>query len=625
MATVSVLAGLVIGLFGLGTSPARAAVGGLRRYSAPAGWSITYPRAWRLERSSSAADLVAYSEFTIANFAQQRAVHVTRTGADTSLVVGPPLDPSGRFPADGVAFRIFQVQGGPPAPPGVTPDSRFPIELSRFRPPRTTDFPGWEGQGSGVPSSVDLQVDADGEQYTAVVLIGQRASPRLRAELAHAVASLSVPPLRPGTDVNGLTVLGPASDYPVGSFTLVHAADSDRTPFYLVHAPGSLARPNLAQPCPDAGACTPPGGFYAIGWTSPFLQGGYAEQCDLQLDRQDDQFYCTNMNARWDRVGRVIEQPHGARFSDPLQFGFVKVAWDGRVVVITDELASPPPAPAVRILWPTWPVVVGTSGSRWNATTMVRPDPLRSKPRAAPVTIATLRSMALAAAARDGDRTPTGIDEVETTHSEALQLMEPGCCDGNPVDDTPVYVVQLIGSFTAYDAPIPPGAAVPTGTVLIMVVDANTGFGTDVSVRTHPVNLAAAGPVTALTPSTYVSSSLRASTGSATGRPVGSRVEFTFRGTVTNPTVALAWFEYKSFASARNAFRRTPKMRLSPHLTPTSIDQVAGWRPTPSDPAGLLDRLVVREGGHTVYGAWLSPTDYGPNGFPVPRPPPPPS
>jgi hypothetical protein len=246
----------------------------------------------------------------------------------------------------------------------VIPDSRFPIELSRFGPAQTEDFPGWDGQGDGVPASRDLQIEADGEQYTAIVLIGSRASARLRGELARVDSSLSFAPLHPGTEVNGLTTLGPAREYPVGSFTLVRvvptidcgpaSACHSGTPLYLVHAPGRLLQPDLLQPCPDPGSCSPPGACYAIGWTSPFFAGGYAEGCKLQLDDQDDQFYCTNMDARWDRVGRMLERPRGARFSDPLQYAFAKVAWDGLVVLITNRLASPPTGPAVRLLWPSW-------------------------------------------------------------------------------------------------------------------------------------------------------------------------------------------------------------------------------------------------------------------------------
>lgn len=57
----------------------------------------------------------------------------------------------------------------------------------------------------------------------------------------------------------------------------------------------------------------------SIGWTYEGTYGGYRSECQLRLDRARDEFYCTNLRARWDRVGRVIERSPGARVSDPLQ------------------------------------------------------------------------------------------------------------------------------------------------------------------------------------------------------------------------------------------------------------------------------------------------------------------
>jgi hypothetical protein len=49
-----------------------------------------------------------------------------------------------------------------------------------------------------------------------------------------------------------------------------------------------------------------PGGFYAIGWKWQSLAGGYKSRCHMRLDRARKEFSCTNMRARWDRVGRVL-------------------------------------------------------------------------------------------------------------------------------------------------------------------------------------------------------------------------------------------------------------------------------------------------------------------------------
>ena len=60
------------------------------------------------------------------------------------------------------------------------------------------------------------------------------------------------------------------------------------------------------------------------------------------------------MRARWDRVGRVLKRPPGARVNDPLQFTFAKIAWDGHVVMLSDRGERPPGAAATKLLWPGW-------------------------------------------------------------------------------------------------------------------------------------------------------------------------------------------------------------------------------------------------------------------------------
>jgi hypothetical protein len=108
---------------------------------------------------------------------------------------------------------------------------------------------------------------------------------------------------------DGFTVLKLESRYPLASFTRVRAQG---VPFYLVHAPG---------------------GFYGVGWRWETLTGGYKSRCRLQLDPRRRQFFCTNMRARWDRVGRVLVTPPGAQRGDPLNLAVAKVAWDGHVLL----------------------------------------------------------------------------------------------------------------------------------------------------------------------------------------------------------------------------------------------------------------------------------------------------
>jgi hypothetical protein len=361
-----VVAGLLVGavLAGCGAAAVDVhptAVTGSSRYVDPQGWSLRYPSPLSLEHSTSGPGMATFTEVTVANFAQRSAVVTGRTHDGGFVLVRPPLDRAGRFPADGVAFRMLLVDGGPP-PIGTVADSRFPIELSTFA--RYDDFRPTDYRALGVPHELARPIDADGQHYQALVLIGPAASGSERAAIEAVVASLTFPGLHTGEQAGDETVLGPASSYSVGSVTRVRAlgelcdgsvyrCHAGRQPFYLVHAPGRLHQPDLIEPCePTPAACTPPGGFYALGWTSEDVLGGYRSACHLRFDRQDEQFYCTNSPARWDRTGRAIRIPRGARFADGLQFAFAKVAWDGHVVFLPGLGGNPPRVDAHALLWP---------------------------------------------------------------------------------------------------------------------------------------------------------------------------------------------------------------------------------------------------------------------------------
>jgi hypothetical protein len=302
----AVVAGCGVGAVGIHPT---AAVTRSLRYVDPQGWSLRFPSSLWLEHSTSGPGLATFSEVTVANFAQQRAVVTGKTRDGGFIRVRPPVDRAGRFPEDGIAFRMLLVDGGP-APIGTVADSLFPIELSTFMRPQYDDFPPTDYQALGVPHELTRPIEADGQHYQALVLIGPAASPNARAAIEAVIASLWFPPLHTGEQLGDEVVLGPASAYPVGSFTLVHAPGElcngsvyrchyGRQPFYLVHAPGRLHQPDLIDHCePTAAACTPPGAFYALGWTSEDVRGGYRSACHLRLDRRDEQFYCPNSPAR---------------------------------------------------------------------------------------------------------------------------------------------------------------------------------------------------------------------------------------------------------------------------------------------------------------------------------------
>jgi len=280
------LAAVVLGATACSGSRASASGG---RYVDPLGWSLRYPRGMYLERSHASLR-IDVSEVTVASFAMRRAVHSGSTATGGWLHVDPPRDHHGRFPADGVAFRILRREGGP-APDVELPESRFPLRLASF------------GRAQRI-------VVADGSEYVAQAWVGAKAPAADRAALGRVVASLAFPRLRAGETVgHGFRVFEPASRYRVGSFTRVRAQGQ---PFYLVHAPG---------------------GFYAVGWKWQSLSGGYKSRCDLRLERARKEFSCTNMDARWDRVGRVLVKPSGAARGDPLNVTVAKVAWDGHVLL----------------------------------------------------------------------------------------------------------------------------------------------------------------------------------------------------------------------------------------------------------------------------------------------------
>lgn len=251
-----------------------------------------------------------------------------------------PFDDGGAFPATGVAFQLGDVE----IPVRASLDSRFPLRLSNFsvRPAGAT-----AGLRGDQPHELEGSVVADGLDDGAIVFIGPRSSPRLHAALWRMIGSLRFPHLRADTFVNGAYALGAPGEYLVGSFTFVRAPQAFGGPFYLVHPPGRLPPGELLADCAPAASCTPPGVFYAIGAMDAERQApvgplvgsnvpGYSTyRCDLRLDPKDDQFYCANGTARWDRFGSEIRVPPGAA-GQSLPIISARISWDGHVLVGSD-------------------------------------------------------------------------------------------------------------------------------------------------------------------------------------------------------------------------------------------------------------------------------------------------
>lgn len=291
---------------------------GIRAYRDALGWSITYPRTLHVEHASAPRFIRLFvDEVTVASFSMPSPIHAGHSGSGAWMRVEAPRNRQGVFPATGIAFRVSREQG--PPPDLELSESHFPLRLASFG--RSTAFPGAK------PAALERIVVADGNTYTVDAWIGAKASRAARATLERVIASLSFPRLHAGETIGAFRVFGKASEYPVGSLIRIRVQGK---PFYLVHAPG---------------------GWYAVGWTWQSITGGYKSRCRLRLDRARDEFFCTNMHARWDRVGRVLAKPTTARRGDPLNLTIAKLAWDGHVLV-TADVAGFADAGRAHRLWP---------------------------------------------------------------------------------------------------------------------------------------------------------------------------------------------------------------------------------------------------------------------------------
>jgi len=104
-------------------------------------------------------------------------------------------------------------------------------------------------------------------------------------------------------------------------------------------------------------------------------------------------------------------------------------------------------------------------------------------PRSAEV--ARYRANALAFAAANGETRPADANIVGSRREFANVALF-----GSEVDsDQEVFVVRLHGHFVGYQASVPPGQPLPTGSVLTLVFDANTHGLTDWALQKREVEL----------------------------------------------------------------------------------------------------------------------------------------
>lgn len=256
-----------------------------------AGWVLSYPQTLHLEHSYRTLGFDGFvDEVTVANFPMSSPIRSTKT----SLWVLPPRDSHGTFPSNGIALRVSTNPPDPTVPWLPPAESHFPLRLSNFHRVSASTPVLWQ------------TIVADTWGYMISARIGPKASASERATLARVVRSIAFPRLHAGQCLGGIGVFARASHYPVGSFTRIRVGGS---PTYLVHAPG---------------------GCYAAGtWATQ----SYGRRCRFRLDRASKEFFCTNIRARWDRIGNVIIKPRSARRGDPLWPNTVGLSWDRHVLV----------------------------------------------------------------------------------------------------------------------------------------------------------------------------------------------------------------------------------------------------------------------------------------------------
>lgn len=143
-------------------------------------------------------------------------------------------------------------------------------------------------------------------------------------------------------------------------------------------------------------------------------------------------------------------------------------------------------------------LVLATAGS--GAPTAGKPVTAGAGTTGNPMTAAQIKSLVVSDATRMGDSTPTDISySALATRNQALAASGSGAVMGGAYGSaTGYFVIVAHGNFTAYDAPIPGGAKVPTGTVMTLVVHASSGAVTDGGLQNNTPDLSALGPVTAL-------------------------------------------------------------------------------------------------------------------------------
>jgi len=110
--------------------------------------------------------------------------------------------------------------------------------------------------------------------------------------------------------------------------------------------------------------------------------------------------------------------------------------------------------------------------------------------------VSKLDAIAAGFARENGGASPQWISAVVTSHAKALESATPGDAEDGLAGVT-VYLLTMKGHFVDHEASVPPGAAVPTGGYLSIVVNARTFSIMDwgLSQKAPAVTPASLGPV----------------------------------------------------------------------------------------------------------------------------------
>ena len=213
-------------------------------YTDAQGWSLTYPSALHVIQGLPPTAFAR--QLTLTSFAAPRKLAgrspTRKLLSVSSLPYVLPLDAAGRFPADGAALILQPFRGF-----ALGPDSAFPLVLDQFgRPQAEPFFSSADDRRAAIPPGRTHIVVGYSQEIIVTVLIGAKASSALRSDLASTIASLSFRRLAPGSLVGGAEILGPASAYPVGSFTLIRR--TVRPELQRTDLSGPRARPARVRP-----------------------------------------------------------------------------------------------------------------------------------------------------------------------------------------------------------------------------------------------------------------------------------------------------------------------------------------------------------------------------------------